>query len=222
VTAPGRRETHKRETREALLSAARRMFATRGFDDTTVRDIAEAAGVAERTFFRYFASKDDLVYSELLDLLPLLHQGIVSAPARLPVPLAVRDALLVLAAGGVVPVVLFSGPPILRQSRPGAMRGLMLTIESRVADAIGERMAPTGTRFQAEVLARVSIAAMRSCLLAYHAAGGAVDAPPGLMRRLVTEAFGLIAPQSPVPASDRARKDSTSRRNSSTPVPKIP
>lgn len=74
MTVPGRRETHKRETREALLSAARQMFAASGFDETTVRDIAHAAGVTERTFFRYFASKDDLVYGELLDLLPHLHR----------------------------------------------------------------------------------------------------------------------------------------------------
>jgi AcrR family transcriptional regulator len=194
MTAPGRRETHKRETREALLAAARKLFAAHGFDETTVRDIAGAAGVTERTFFRYFASKDDLVYSELLDLLPQLHQGIVTAPAGLPVPLAVRDAVLGLAAGGPGPVVLFSGPPILRRHRPAAMRGLLLTVEASIADAVEERLAPSGTRFQAEVLARVCIAALRTCLITYHAAGGPGGAPPGMLHRLITEAFDLISP----------------------------
>lgn len=45
-------------TRAALLSAARRLFIERGFDRTTVRDIASAAGVNQALLFRYFGSKD--------------------------------------------------------------------------------------------------------------------------------------------------------------------
>jgi AcrR family transcriptional regulator len=47
-------------TKEALLTAARRVFAQRGFDRTTVRDIAKLAGVNQALVFRYFGSKEEL------------------------------------------------------------------------------------------------------------------------------------------------------------------
>ena len=61
----GRRERKKALTRERLIKVARELFAEQGFPETTVQQITEAADVSERTFFRYFESKDDLL---LLDL----------------------------------------------------------------------------------------------------------------------------------------------------------
>lgn len=49
-------------TREALYSAAFSLFADKGFDATTVDEIASAAGVSRRTFFRYFESKEAVVF----------------------------------------------------------------------------------------------------------------------------------------------------------------
>ncbi|HEY4456566.1 MAG TPA: helix-turn-helix domain-containing protein, partial [Pseudonocardiaceae bacterium] len=64
-------------TRAALLTAARDLFAERGFDQTTVRDIAARAGVNQALLFRYYGSKDGLFHAimastgrELIDETP--------------------------------------------------------------------------------------------------------------------------------------------------------
>ena len=57
----GRRERHKASTRRALEDAALRRFAGQGYDETSVDQIAADAGVSPRTFFRYFAGKDEVL-----------------------------------------------------------------------------------------------------------------------------------------------------------------
>ncbi|MGE0709050.1 MAG: TetR family transcriptional regulator [Planctomycetota bacterium] len=56
------RARHKAAVREALVQASRALFRARGFEATTVDEIAAAAGVSRRTFFRYFAGKDAVVF----------------------------------------------------------------------------------------------------------------------------------------------------------------
>ena len=63
----GRRDRHRIETRTHLADAAVRLFSTRGYEATGVDDIADAAGVSLRTFFRYFGGKDDVLFAREMD-----------------------------------------------------------------------------------------------------------------------------------------------------------
>jgi AcrR family transcriptional regulator len=60
----GRRERKKEATRGAIRAAGLDLFERQGYSETTVRHIADAADVAERTFYRYFPSKEDLLLED--------------------------------------------------------------------------------------------------------------------------------------------------------------
>ena len=60
VPPAGRRQENKKATQEKILRVALELFSTRGFYQTTTRQISRKAGVAEGTLFNYFRSKEDL------------------------------------------------------------------------------------------------------------------------------------------------------------------
>jgi AcrR family transcriptional regulator len=85
-------------TRERLQVAALELFTTRGFEQTTATEIAAAAGVTERTFFRHFADKREVLFDGQDLLVEAFLAGVEKAPADAP-PLELVTAALAGTAG---------------------------------------------------------------------------------------------------------------------------
>jgi AcrR family transcriptional regulator len=74
--------TRLQRTTERLCDAALRLFEERGYDQTTVADIAHAAGVTPMTFYRHFGSKEALVVDDPFD--PMIVAAVAAQPPQLP------------------------------------------------------------------------------------------------------------------------------------------
>jgi mycofactocin system transcriptional regulator len=81
-------------SREDIERVAMRLFSEHGFDATTVDDIATAAGISRRTFFRYFGSKNDVVWGRFAEGLVDLRATLAAAPAEVPLADALREAIV--------------------------------------------------------------------------------------------------------------------------------
>ena len=77
----GRRAQQKASTRAAITVAAQALIGERGFDAVTVGDIAEAAEVSHRTFYRYFPSKEDALLADFKDFLDDFVALVAARPA---------------------------------------------------------------------------------------------------------------------------------------------
>jgi AcrR family transcriptional regulator len=90
-TSLGRRERKKLRTRALIQQEALRLFLEKGFEATTIQEIAEAADIAPSTFFNYFPTKEDVVLQDDLD--PVLLEAIHVEPAGLGPITVLRKAL---------------------------------------------------------------------------------------------------------------------------------
>lgn len=88
------RERKKRRTRKDLLRAATRLFAARGYDAVTTDDIAVAAEVSRRTLFRYFPTKEALVFADTTLRLERFRALLAERPPGETGFAAVRRALM--------------------------------------------------------------------------------------------------------------------------------
>jgi AcrR family transcriptional regulator len=89
VVRPGLRERKKQQTREKIAEVALQLFAERGYEQTTLAEIAEAADVSPRTIFAYYQSKEDILFCER----PSLYERIKRALDERPPGATTVDAL---------------------------------------------------------------------------------------------------------------------------------
>jgi AcrR family transcriptional regulator len=112
----GLRERNKLRRREQITDAALRLFAERGFDGATIEEIAEAAEVSRRTFFRYFARKEDVILDWKRRMADELRVELDACPPHVSPLEATHQALAAVAAGYA--------------ARPDLTLGLMRLFES--------------------------------------------------------------------------------------------
>ncbi|MPQ99756.1 TetR family transcriptional regulator [Modestobacter sp. I12A-02628] len=91
--AVGARELRRQQTRETIVDAAAELFAERGFDQVSVLEIAQRAGVVEKTVFNHFPVKEGLVFESD----PPMRAALIEAVRRRPLGRSVASA-----AGGFV------------------------------------------------------------------------------------------------------------------------
>ncbi|MEV6484965.1 TetR family transcriptional regulator [Streptomyces sp. NPDC051576] len=96
TTAPtvGRRERKKAATRQALADAALELFLEHGYDQVSIRDIAEAADVSTTTLFKHFPSKEALVFDLDADQEAALVGAVRDRAPGTSIPQALREHLL--------------------------------------------------------------------------------------------------------------------------------
>jgi AcrR family transcriptional regulator len=176
ASPPSLRERKKAKTRKVLADTATELFAEQGFDHTTVEEIAEACDVSPRTFFRYFASKEDVLFAVGDERLRQLLDAIASRPSGEPPLRSMREAAL-----SLVPEYtserarLITRKRIIAETQTLRSRGLerQLGWEDAVTDALGQRITDAGPAgIELRLVASVTTATLRAALHTWLEAGG--------------------------------------------------
>ncbi|MFN8112615.1 MAG: helix-turn-helix domain-containing protein [Solirubrobacterales bacterium] len=184
------RDRKKADTRRRALAAALELFERDGFEATTVEVIAERAGIAPRTYFRYFPTKVDVLFADHEDRVELLRATIAARPSRQSVVGAVKAATLAEIERMMEGPESYLARTRLVASIPAArvrVRGLDGDFEDVIAAAIVGAGGNPDTDLEARETARAAWAATRSAQHVWHAGGGTENPA-----ELVEEAFALL------------------------------
>ena len=193
ASPPGRRQRRRDRTRRAMMRAALQLFGERGYDATTIEDITDAADVAPRTFFHYFASKDDVLFGGHEERRAGLIERFREVGSDRSIPEALHEALLTI-------VEAFEDDPdfFLERARLYSkwppLRSAVLRVNEALVEALteelGERLGLDASRELAPRLAAtLAIGAMRCAIDAWMASEGKRD-----LRGLAVEALTAVRP----------------------------
>ena len=193
------RAQRRAETQRTIQALAVRMFIERGYDATTVTDIAEAAGVSPMTVYRHFPTKEDLVLVDQNG--PLVAERIAATSAAQPLVRRISSALVEAAAtltGGGRPgdpaagdrfllarLQLMISTPALRARHLDSQYAL----QQAIVDALGDEATDPDEAFRARAAAGACLAAMHTALVCWAEDDGRTELP-GLIVQALVAAFG--------------------------------
>jgi len=172
---PGLRERKKLETRRALAVASRRLAVERGVDGFTIDDVATAANVSPRTFFNYYATKEDAIVGLDPQRLAEMAASLRDRPRHESPIVALRNTLVdsvddleANAAGFATRTELVHRYPELMPRHLAATYAIEQALAAAMAERLGVDVAedPYPT-----VVVSVAMAALRSGMLWWHANG---------------------------------------------------
>jgi len=189
---PDLRTRNLAHNRAEAARIALELFELRGYDEVGIDDIAAAAGISRRTFFRYFESKEGVVLPFEGERLDVLRQSLAGRAEHEPPLAAVRRAIRTIAAGvdDAERAAALARMRIVEENPSVHARSLELlsqwetAVREVVAEALGEDPA---TSMSARVTAAAAIAAFRSAAEVWLARGGTGDLAP-----LIDEAFDVL------------------------------
>ena len=193
----GLRERKKQQTRERLIEAAFTLFAERGFDNVSAGEIAARADVSERTFFRYFPSKEDVIFPDAEQQRRHVDELVTNLPATLPLVEGLRQALQVISEEVAESKELQMARARLVVSTP-SLQTLILEREQEwvqiFAGAVADRLElDPAEDLRPELTAAVIVAAFRVVMNRWMRDGGEADFNQMLDRALAYVGTGLSA-----------------------------
>lgn len=191
AAAPTRRDRKKQQTRAALMAAALRLVDERGLEHVTVEDISEAADVSPRTFFNYFATKDDALLGGPLPHGPSMHDRLLAVPAGVPLVEALLEAM----SADIAEIQEQREFWLLRlrviKNSPSLLSLLVARGECAEEETIVAAAARTGLPVDhlfPQLVATLTGAAFRTAMMRWATAGDGRD-----LHDLVREAFGVLS-----------------------------
>lgn len=175
--------------RERLAAAAFDLFAAKGFENTTIDEIAASAGVARRTFFRQFRSKEDVIFPDHDAVLEKVHWYLSSSAAAEPVFAVAEATRLIFETFMTAPertiarYRLTRVVPALRDREVASVARYERTLSDYLRGRLPETPAAA---LAAHVAAASFVAAHNQVLREWLRSGGAKDAHPALDAALGT------------------------------------
>jgi AcrR family transcriptional regulator len=198
------------DTRARIAAAAFELFAAQGYDGTTVDAIAERAGIARRTFFRYFRSKDDVIFADHDTLLATVTENLAAQSAMSPLQAICSGVRIVFRSYVSDPQVSVSRYRLTRSV--DALRDRELATVQRYERAFsryvrdrlaGGRFSESEAVLRADVIAATVVAAHNAVLREWLRAGGVYDPMPDLE----TAFAWVVQTFEPAPETDPQNQD---------------
>jgi AcrR family transcriptional regulator len=180
---PGLRERKRQQTRERLTRMAMTLFLERGFEATTLDDIAAAADISRRSFFHYFASKEDVVFAWQEESTASLIAAVAARPANESMLTAAENAILTM-VGQLKPGEAMAIARLKRDNPALQARDQVKheKLERALAEALGKRAGQKTEKLQARLVAMIATGTMRIGGELW-AAEGAREKPEALVKR---------------------------------------